>query len=134
MNPRTATTEPTAAEIQPTAADIERAFAEIEMRNLPPISRVMGGFFAMLGLVYLIAFPAGTGIPLLVLWLGLVLGFFGIAELVRRRKVTPQGIIWVSGLASLVATIGALVSMYVIAQPSQVIGACLLVLGLGLLV
>lgn len=117
-----------------TIAEPERAFGEIELRNLRSISRVLAILFAALGLADLVLLPQDTGVPLFVMSLLLALGFTTVAAYADRAKLSTRRLIWANGIVALAASVGALVSMHVIAQPAQVIGACLLLAGLGVFV
>lgn len=118
----------------PTVVEAERAFGEIEMGNLSSISRVLAIWFAALGLADLALLPRAIGIPLFVMSLLLAFGFTAVAGYVNRVKLSTRRLIWANGIVALAASVGAMVSMHVIAQPAQIVGACLLLVGLGVFV
>lgn len=135
MKLRSLSTDAAAASpLPPTKPELWRAFRDLEAKYFSRVALGLAGFYLLLTAYYSIFFLPPLNLRLTVVALSIFALLTGSALLHQRRPFAPRLLMHLVGFLALMVTLSVLYSTSVIAQPSQVVGLFVLLIGLGIFI
>lgn len=111
--------------------DMWRVLCEIESKNLPLVTIGLSLVFALWTLAYLLFIATPYRAVIVLVSLPLTIGMALVSLYVRRHPLPPERVVPATGLLALVAAGSILYSLFIVREPTQVLGISLLIVGLG---